>query len=176
MEIVRQLLEKEDCDRLVKAAYGIDSSEPEKIVMPHVKSAVFAQVMKDQKVAKIAFDVVGECDGLGSDYFFHPVGAKGMAVHTDNDYVEADPNGLVSIWIALCDVDRNNGCLYTELEDIILAKGDAVVIGQDEKHGSYHNQSNQCRHALLLTYISKKSNFRPGNTQKRARYPLMENA
>lgn len=170
------LLDARTCDRLVSEATLMWPEKPWRVSMPHRKSDVFLMAMRLPQIVHEAEKSILECDGLGSDYFFHPPGTPGMRSHRDNDYVQADPHSMVSIWIALCDVFRGNGCLHVDDADIALPKGGAVILSQECLHGSRDNESANPRHALLLTYIGKGAAFNPGQMQKRTRVPLRDEA
>lgn len=171
-EIVRGLLDEAHCDLLIMRGLKVAPRPlPDRLPMPHRVSGDFLEVMKLPKIVEIVRERLGDCDGLGSDFFYHPPGVDGMARHVDNTYVQAPPESFLSVWIALTDVNKENGCLYAE-EPIELNKGDAVLIGQQLPHCSLPNNSDGCRFALLLTYLKHGATFRPGNTQKRTRVPL----
>jgi ectoine hydroxylase-related dioxygenase (phytanoyl-CoA dioxygenase family) len=170
--VIRGLLSQERCDELIACgALLVEEPLPNRVPMPHRLRPEFLDAMREPAIVALARGVIGPCDGLGSDYFYHPPGAPGLAVHTDNDYVEAPEGAFVSIWIALVDVTPENGCLYSDA-DIPLEKGDAVLIGQSVPHGSHQNRTGACRNALLLTYLAHGADFRPGKTQNRTRVPL----
>lgn len=171
--VIPSLISPERCDALIASGLEIAIHPlPICVPMPHRLLQEFLDQMRDWRTVELARELIGPCDGLGSDYFFHPAGSPGRAVHCDNDYVDAPDGTLASIWIALVDAHSMNGCLYTSDGDIVLAKGDAVMLAQNEPHGSNPNRTQACRHALLLTYLAHGASFRPGNTQNRKRVPL----
>jgi phytanoyl-CoA hydroxylase len=54
----------------------------------------------------------GPIHGLQTTYYFGHPGTGGFANHQDNFFVEAASWAFASAWIALTDVDRENGGLY----------------------------------------------------------------
>ena len=43
--------------------------------------------------------------------YFKPPGARGQALHQDNRYLQAEPGTCMAAWLALEDIDDENGCL-----------------------------------------------------------------
>ena len=43
--------------------------------------------------------------------YFKPPGARGQALHQDNHYLRAEPGTCMAAWLALEDIDEENGCL-----------------------------------------------------------------
>ena len=51
--------------------------------------------------------------------------------------------------------------------DLVVPKGAVLFMHQNFIHSSNANTTDNCRRALLMTYIRQGSSFRPGNTAKR---------
>ena len=156
--------------------------------------------MHRPEIVSIVEELIGRCSGLGSELFLVPAGTKGTPPHQDEFYVETEPSTYASVWIALRDVDRNNGCLWFEPDshrgsvyehvfldgersarctvtmsptvDLPLKAGDALFIHPRLIHGAHDNMSDAKRQALVLTYIQRGAKFRAGNKQKRTEVQL----
>ena len=69
--------------------------------------------LKLPRVRDILWDIMGaEPVGLQSMVFFKPSGFPGQAYHQDSKYITTEPESLHASWIALDDVDEDNGCMY----------------------------------------------------------------
>jgi len=76
-----------------------DSFSLQMMKLPIVRGAL-AQLMNDEPV------------GVQSMYFFKEPGSPGQAAHQDFYYIKDDPMTMVAAWIALENVDVENGCLW----------------------------------------------------------------
>ncbi|MEX2103819.1 MAG: phytanoyl-CoA dioxygenase family protein, partial [Bacilli bacterium] len=76
-----------------------DSFSLQMMKLPVVRGAL-AQLMDDEAV------------GVQSMYFFKEPGSPGQAAHQDFYYIKDDPMTMVAAWIAMEDVDVENGCLW----------------------------------------------------------------
>jgi phytanoyl-CoA hydroxylase len=164
--------------------------------MVHRHIPEFLALMKHPSIVAEVRRELGGCDGLGSEFFFMPPGMRGMEQHQDNWFLRAD--SALSVWIALQDVDRQNGAMYVYpsshergllehnvegarsrtlefdgVRDVLAMKaGDALLIHPLTVHGSCDNASNRFRMSVVMTYIADGSDFRPGPKQNRTRVAL----
>lgn len=119
----------EECDALVAAALplleGSETSRP--IMHPHRKDPLFLRTMADRRLVEIMQLICGgPVYGLQSELFFGRPGTKGFAAHQDNFFVQAPDNMFASAWLALVDVDQNNGGLVFYPGSHMLGKLDTV--------------------------------------------------
>lgn len=76
-----------------------DSFSLQMMKLPVVRGAL-AQLMDDEAV------------GVQSMYFFKEPGSPGQAAHQDFYYIKDDPMTMIAAWIAMENVDIENGCLW----------------------------------------------------------------
>ena len=101
------------------AGYAADESEdgslaPRKIDNPFVKSAVFRQAALNREMRDIMTGFLGREPLLARDQIFMKPPRFGSAkpYHQDNAYFLCSPaDDVITAWIALDDVDGENGCL-----------------------------------------------------------------
>ena len=55
--------------------------------------------------------VGGPANGAQSMFYFKPQSARGQALHQDNLFLQASPETCIAAWIAIDDVDAENGGL-----------------------------------------------------------------
>jgi len=87
---------------------------PRKINNPFMKSAVFRQAALNEKLAGILEGLLGRTPLLARDQIFMKPPRFGSAkpYHQDNAYfLCSPPDDVITAWIALDDVDGENGCL-----------------------------------------------------------------
>lgn len=142
-------------------------------------------------VTKARECVGGEPVAISSEYFFGKPGTIGFNPHQDNHFIGTTSGHMVSCWIALTDVNADNGCLYlwpgshklgllpiaretpenrvNECQrpegphyTIPMQKGDAIFMSGELVHGSHNHSSVRTRESLTIAYIRKGSTFRPG--------------
>ena len=112
--IIEKAFSSEYCDCIIKSANTINdgNSDFSPLMNPHTKSDIFLELMSDNKIIQFIeeyFD--GSAMGLQTEFFFMPPKTKGFTPHQDNTYVQADENSFVSAWVALTDVNEENGGL-----------------------------------------------------------------
>jgi phytanoyl-CoA hydroxylase len=139
--IVRGLLSKEDIDRLYSLAERTRSmgKESEVSVKPEDEApfkpgddplkAEFAQQTRVHMVSRIDADaewgmlhprildvteaLIGpDVYALQSMMFLNPPGRGGQGWHQDSYYIKTHPDTMLGAWIALEEVDEDNGCLW----------------------------------------------------------------
>lgn len=102
-----------------EAGYAADAAcdgtlAPRKIDHPFMKSAVFRQAALNAKLAGILEGLLGREPLLARDQIFMKPPRFGSAkpYHQDNAYFLCSPaDDVITAWIALDDVDGENGCL-----------------------------------------------------------------
>lgn len=80
---------------------------------PHLHDGFSLQMMKLPIVRGALAQILGdEAVGIQSMYFYKSPGSPGQAAHQDYYYIRNEPNTLTAAWIAMEDVDEENGCLW----------------------------------------------------------------
>jgi len=101
------------------SSYKVDRSEagevaPRKIDRPFEKSEDFRRFVLDERLATIIGKLLGDRPLPVTDQIFMKPPRFGSAkpYHQDNAYFKCSPaDGVITAWIALDDVDEENGCL-----------------------------------------------------------------
>ena len=132
-----RLIPQVRCEALISAAMtmptALDGSFSP-IAMPHRAHPEFLGIIKYIPMVNIVEKLVdGHAAGIGGEFFFMPPGTPGFTLHQDNHYIQATPpDAFISAWIALCDVDEDNGCLIFfpgshKLGELPTREGDNLV-------------------------------------------------
>jgi phytanoyl-CoA hydroxylase len=80
---------------------------------PHLHDGFSLQMMKLPIIRDTLAQLLGdEAVGIQSMYFYKSPGSPGQAAHQDYYYIDNKPNTLTAAWIAMEDVDEENGCLW----------------------------------------------------------------
>ena len=86
--------------------------------MPHIKHAELLQFLQDSRVADIVAPIVGKDAFIWASHFIDKPAKVGVKTpwHTDSDYWASKVHNiadikLCTIWLALDDVDQENGCM-----------------------------------------------------------------
>ena len=130
---VPQLLSQTEIDRIrtvfmeqvaVDHSLAIDDGVPAedplarypRFVHPHRRPEVEAgrlslELMLDSRILNVVNSLIGPPLGAQSMFYFKPPGARGQALHQDNTFLRADPETCLAAWIAVDDVDAENGGL-----------------------------------------------------------------
>jgi phytanoyl-CoA hydroxylase len=97
---------------------GVDpeSSDPLKryprLLQPHRGDEVAMNFMVDERIRAWLTSFYGrEPLAVQTMVYFKPPGAKGQALHQDQRYLRAEPGTCMAAWLALEDIDEENGCL-----------------------------------------------------------------
>ena len=99
--------------------FKVDRSEdgdlaPRKIPQPFLEDAYFHGFVLDPGLMSLIEGLIGKPPLLVTDQVFMkpPRFGTAKAYHQDNAYFRCDPGGeVITVWIALDDVDEDNGCL-----------------------------------------------------------------
>jgi ectoine hydroxylase-related dioxygenase (phytanoyl-CoA dioxygenase family) len=65
----------------------------------------------DRRIFDIVTTLIGPPLGAQSMFYFKPPTARGQAMHQDNTFLRAHPETCIAAWIAIDDVDEENGGL-----------------------------------------------------------------
>lgn len=83
-----------------------------RIMHPHRFNDVALEFLLDARLKPVLIDLFGEEPlAAQSMLYFKPAGGRGQALHQDNFYLNVDPGTCIAAWLALDDVDLENGCL-----------------------------------------------------------------
>ncbi|MBM7622198.1 phytanoyl-CoA hydroxylase [Bacillus tianshenii] len=84
-----------------------------RVFNPHLHDGFALQMMKLPIVRGALAQIMGdEAVGVQSMYFYKEPGSKGQAAHQDYFYIRNNPNTMVAGYIALEEIDEENGCLW----------------------------------------------------------------
>ena len=107
---------REERDALLRAARALRARSQAAgglIPSPHRLHEAFLRAMRRTRLVIIMRDVVaGNVSGLGSELLLGEPGARALAPHQDNFYVEAPRDAFATAWTALEDVAPESGGLY----------------------------------------------------------------
>ena len=112
--ILEDVFNNDFCDKIVNSAENINNSKENfsPLMNPHKESKIFLEAMSNKKILHFIGNYFnGDVMGLQTEFFFMPPKTLGFTSHQDNTYVQADENSFISAWIALTDVNSNNGGL-----------------------------------------------------------------
>lgn len=131
--VVEGVFSREEADRIARIAletsqaemtdantsYVVDRSAsgeiaPRKIDRPFLKQSAFRAFVLDRRLTELVADLLGAPPLLSGDQVFMKPPHFGSAkpYHQDNFYFQCTPGDhVITAWIALDDVDEENGCL-----------------------------------------------------------------
>ena len=69
------------------------------------------KLLVDQRLLKIATELIGPTYGAQSMFYFKPPTARGQSMHQDNMSLQSHPETCLAAWIAIDDADADNGGL-----------------------------------------------------------------
>lgn len=83
-----------------------------RLLQPHRGDKVAFDFMVDARINRYLTSFY-DCEPLAVQtmVYFKPPGARGQALHQDNRYLQAEPGTCMAAWLALEDIDDENGCL-----------------------------------------------------------------
>lgn len=97
---------------------GVDetSADPLKryprLLQPHRGDEVAMRFMLDERIReRLTAFYEREPLAVQTMIYFKPPGARGQALHQDQRYLQAEPGTCMAAWLALEDIDDENGCL-----------------------------------------------------------------
>jgi phytanoyl-CoA hydroxylase len=129
--VVGGLFSQEECDFWSKyftemverggdgwAEGEVDSSNEDplkrypRLLQPHRGDKVAFDYMVDPRINRYLTSFYNrEPFAVQTMVYFKPPGARGQALHQDNRYLQAEPGTCMAAWLALEDIDLENGCL-----------------------------------------------------------------
>ncbi len=97
---------------------GVDPSHEDplkrypRLLQPHRGDKVAFDYMVDARINRYLTSFYDrEPLAVQTMVYFKPPGARGQALHQDNRYLQAEPGTCMAAWLALEDIDDENGCL-----------------------------------------------------------------
>jgi ectoine hydroxylase-related dioxygenase (phytanoyl-CoA dioxygenase family) len=116
MHLEPLVLEPELCDELVGVANGfpaVKRGDFRTVLQPHRASKEFLETLRHPRVSSIVSRILGGAiSGIQTQFFYGKPGTPGFQPHQDNSFVNAPRGKFASVWVALTDVSKENGCLY----------------------------------------------------------------
>jgi ectoine hydroxylase-related dioxygenase (phytanoyl-CoA dioxygenase family) len=142
--VVEGLFSADECVAIQKIAERLPSFVSGTllpVMNPHREQPGLLAPMADDRVVAIVRQLMdGTPVGLQTQYFFCRPGTPGFSAHQDNYYVRAAEDKFVSAWLALEDVQPENGALIVQPgshREPLLAVRDIPQLstfGQDPNH------------------------------------------
>jgi phytanoyl-CoA hydroxylase len=84
-----------------------------RMMHPHRVSDVAMRFMLHPAFAAVLTGLLGEPPiAAQSMFYWKPPTARGQAFHQDNFYLKVHPGTCVASWVALDEIDEENGCLF----------------------------------------------------------------
>ena len=129
--VVQKLFTDDECDFWAKyftdmverggdgwAEGGVDPNDEDplkrypRLLQPHRGDKVAFDYMVDPRINRYLSSFYDrEPLAVQTMVYFKPPGARGQALHQDNRYLQAEPGTCMAAWLALEDIDLENGCL-----------------------------------------------------------------
>jgi ectoine hydroxylase-related dioxygenase (phytanoyl-CoA dioxygenase family) len=82
------------------------------VMNPHREQPELLATVSDKRIVSVVRQLMdGTPEGLQTQYFFCRPGTRGFSAHQDNYYVRAGKDKFLSAWLALEDVQAENGAL-----------------------------------------------------------------
>jgi len=153
--VARSLFTRDECDHFAKyftdmverggdgwSETVVDPNDPDplrrypRLLQPHRGDSVAFGYMIDPRIREHLTALAGaEPYAVQTMVYFKPPGARGQNLHQDNMYLLAKPGTCLAAWMALDDIDEENGCM-------VVAPGtqDLPVMCQVERPGLSQEQ------------------------------------
>lgn len=201
-------LTEDDVNDLLKIYHEIEIKTP--INSLHYSSTDISDYQQNIKIYSLVEEVISKpFRRLASNLKILAVGFhikqpgihSALGVHRDLTFVDESEYFSANIWIALQDIDKNNGNMYflpgshndktvravnsgytvdnanlSDAVDVFLKKGEAVIFNNATIHGSNSNLSNNDRVALVILICPKEADwflvYQEDNKKKRLKYML----
>jgi hypothetical protein len=124
--IVRGLFSREEAARLTGHYMQLREDSPvdkepgspdplkkyPRMIMMHRFDPASLQWMLDQRIAAVLKDLLGKDPfAVQTMIYYKPPKARGQALHQDQYYLRAQPGTCIAAWMALDEIDEENGCL-----------------------------------------------------------------
>ncbi|NYZ17511.1 phytanoyl-CoA dioxygenase family protein [Azospirillum sp. RWY-5-1] len=145
------LFSEDVCLRLIDAANDLPSARDGSltpVMNPHRINPVFEAPMRNPALLRIMERILGgRVRGLQTQFFFGRPGTQGFTIHQDNFYVRSPHGAFGSAWLALTDVDPENGSLVVYPGSHREALLDVTPVEQPSTFGQDPNAN--CQEAKL---------------------------
>lgn len=83
-----------------------------RLLQPHRGDEVAMNFMVDDRIRQwLSAFYDREPYAVQTMIYFKPPGARGQALHQDQRYLRAEPGTCMAAWLALEDIDEDNGCM-----------------------------------------------------------------
>jgi phytanoyl-CoA hydroxylase len=122
----------------------VDPNDPDplkrypRLLQPHRGDSVAFNFVIDPRIRAHLTALAGaEPFAVQTMVYFKPPGARGQNLHQDNMYLLAEPGTCLAAWMALDDIDEENGCMV-----VVPGTKDLPVICQVETPGLSQEQWN----------------------------------
>ena len=102
---------KEDFDGLDETGQDPLAQFP-RIIHPHRHDSLSLDFLLDVRIKEqLSILLPEEPFAAQTMFYFKPPGARGQALHQDQQYLRAEPGTCIAAWLAIDDCDEANGCL-----------------------------------------------------------------
>lgn len=116
LHVEPKLFQSELCEELISTANkfpAVQGGDYRTALQPHRRAEVFMRALCHPRVANIMRRILGgDISGIQTQFFYGKPGTPGFQPHQDNRFVNAPQGAFASVWVALTDVNPQNGCLY----------------------------------------------------------------
>lgn len=138
-----------ECDALITQSQTLGNAkngEFRPVLNPHRENAAFSRLMKAPRLVGMIEQLVGgKASGIQTQWFFGKPGTKGFSTHQDNFFVEAAPaDGFVTTWLALADVDIENGTIFAypgaHREGVLPVRALPKTVGQGQDYNANNEE------------------------------------
>ena len=114
--VLEDFLTPGECDALIALSETLSNARNgtmAPVMMPHREVPKFTDTMSTPRLVALMEQMLsGRVDGLQTQFFFGRPGIHGFSTHQDNYFVEAPSDAFGSAWLAVDDVDVENGALF----------------------------------------------------------------
>lgn len=102
---------KEDFDKVDPTGQDPLARFP-RIIHPHRKDQISLNFLLDERLRQVLLSFLPE-EPLAAQtmFYFKPPGARGQALHQDQQYLRAEPGTCIAAWLAVDNCDEANGCM-----------------------------------------------------------------
>ncbi len=84
-----------------------------RLMQPHRRDEVSLHWLIDSRINACLTAILGqEPFAVQTMAYFKPAGARGQALHQDQFYLRVQPGTCIAAWMAMDEIDEDNGCLY----------------------------------------------------------------
>ncbi len=124
--IIRELFSREEAEHLTDHYMKLRKDTPvtpkpgitdtlmhfPRMLMMHRDDPISLQWLLDQRIAAVLNALLGKDPfAVQTMIYFKPPKARGQALHQDQYYLRVQPGTCIAAWMALDEIDEENGCL-----------------------------------------------------------------